>query len=160
MLRKQKQLIANDKGHVLVEYAFVAPIFFLLLIGTFEVASLFFVQTSLNAAIFETSRFGRTGDAEPGKTREQTAREIIGQLTYGILEPTRMHLRIQPVADFQDLSISAVDSDSINFGGPSEPVVYTVTYDWPLFTQMLMNAMGTGDVYRVTASSVVMNEPF
>ena len=64
MLRKQKQLIANDKGHVLVEYAIVAPIFFLLLIGTFEVASLFFVQTSLNAAIFETSRFGRTGDAE------------------------------------------------------------------------------------------------
>ncbi len=160
MFRKKRQLITNDEGHVMVEYAFVAPTFFLLLLGAFEVASLFFVQTSLEAAIFQASRFGRTGDIEPGKTQEQTTREIINDLTYGMLAPSRLHLRIQPVANFRDAEVSQVDTDSVNFGGANEPIVYTVTYDWPMFTQLVANAMGSGDVFRLTASSVVMNEPF
>lgn len=156
----RKRFLKNDKGNVMVEYALVAPMFFLTLIGMFEVSALFFVQTSLEAAVFQASRFGRTGDTVAGQTQEETMREIISDLTYNILDPSRLHIRIAPVADFSSANVEAIDQDSIDFGGPEEPVVYTVTYDWPMITQLVMTALGSNEDYQLTASSVIMNEPF
>ena len=125
---KMNSILCNDKGTSMLEYALVAPMFFLLLLGTFEVAAIFFVQTSLDAAVFRASRFGRTGDVEPGKSQTETVREIINRLTYGMLDTTRIHLRIKPAADFASMQVSEVNQDEIDFGGPNQPVVYTVTY--------------------------------
>lgn len=50
-----------EKGSAAIEFAFIAPIFFVLLMGTFEAAIMFFSQTVLQNAMNDMGRMIRTG---------------------------------------------------------------------------------------------------
>jgi hypothetical protein len=50
-----------NKGSAAVEFAMVAPVFFLLLMGTTEVGIMFFAQSSLQNAVNDAARLVRTG---------------------------------------------------------------------------------------------------
>ena len=48
-----------DKGSAAVEFAMVAPIFFVLLMGTMEAGIMFFAQSALQNALNDTARLVR-----------------------------------------------------------------------------------------------------
>src|SRR4029077_14055380 len=52
-----------NKGSAAVEFAMVAPAFFLLLMGTVEAGVIFFAQSSLQNAVNDTARLIRTGQS-------------------------------------------------------------------------------------------------
>jgi len=54
----------SRKGSAAMEFAFVAPIFFTLLLGTFEGAIMFFAQSALQNAVTTVGRTLRTGQAQ------------------------------------------------------------------------------------------------
>ena len=100
----------------MVEVALIAPLFFLLFFSLFEIAALFFVQTTLDSAIYRVARFGRTGDQEPGLTQLQSVEAILAQMTYGIIDRSRLHLRIKPAASWGTAQVTPADQDDIDFG--------------------------------------------
>ena len=50
-----------NKGSAAIEFAMVAPIFFILLMGTIEAGVIFFGQSVLQNAVNDTARLVRTG---------------------------------------------------------------------------------------------------
>ena len=50
-----------NKGSAAVEFAMIAPIFFVLLMGTMEAGIIFFAQSTLQNAVNDTARLVRTG---------------------------------------------------------------------------------------------------
>ncbi len=60
-LRKMRQGYRNDDGAVAVEFAIIALPFFALLFAIIELAIIFFLNSSLESATFETARKVRTG---------------------------------------------------------------------------------------------------
>jgi len=49
------------KGSAAIEFAMVAPVFFVLLMGTIEAGVIFFAQSALQNALNDTARLVRTG---------------------------------------------------------------------------------------------------
>ena len=63
-LKRRKN--AHQRGSAAVEFALVATPFLTLLFGLFEIMMIFFVQTTLEAAVNEESRKIKTGQANAG----------------------------------------------------------------------------------------------
>jgi len=57
------RLRADAKGSAALQFAMVAPAFFLLLMGTVEAGVIFFAQSSLQNAVNDTARLIRTGQS-------------------------------------------------------------------------------------------------
>ena len=52
-----------NKGSAAIEFAMVAPVFFLLLMGTIEAGIIFFAQSALQNAVNDAARLVRTGQS-------------------------------------------------------------------------------------------------
>ena len=52
-----------NKGSAAIEFAMVAPVFFLLLMGTIEAGVIFFAQSALQNAVNDAARLVRTGQS-------------------------------------------------------------------------------------------------
>jgi Flp pilus assembly protein TadG len=58
-----RRLKADRRGVASIEFAFVAPIFFVLLMGTIEAGVQYFAQTNLQESVYEAVRQIRTGQS-------------------------------------------------------------------------------------------------
>jgi len=75
----------RSKGSSIIEFAFVAPIFFLLCAGIIDFGRLFFVQMTVQSALREAARYATIGQHQSGNdpstgqpyTREASIRQII-----------------------------------------------------------------------------------
>lgn len=152
------------RGATAVEMALLAPAFFLLLLGTSEIALIETAQQLLENATYNTTRLAKTGYSNTGQTQSQT----VGQI---------LNTELQSFGTFIDTSQVTMTSTaystfaSIGSGGTSgmgtqqQIVVYTVTYPWKLFTPLLGEIIGTRDnqgnwVLNLTSRIVVRNEPY
>jgi Flp pilus assembly protein TadG len=184
-LRAIRRPLADDGGVTAMEFAFVGPVLVFGMVGILEVAMVIFIGSSIEAAVIEASRFGITGGANPGVSRQERVLQIVGDRTYGLVdmdEVTIDTLVYESFADigqpepFTDLNANAVwdegepftdvngngtwdaDMGTVGLGGPSDVVVYRVRYAWGIITPMMRAVLG-GE--RAMQSSVaVRNEPF
>src|SRR3546814_4119028 len=58
----------------------------LLIVGMFEVAVIMFVNVSVEGALREAARFGITGEAPAGVTREQAIVDTVERYTFGFVD--------------------------------------------------------------------------
>jgi Flp pilus assembly protein TadG len=56
--------VASERGNAAIEFAFVAPAFFALMLGILEIGTMTFGQFALQNAVTETGRLIRTGQAQ------------------------------------------------------------------------------------------------
>ena len=162
--RKGKVSGVGNKGATAVEFALIAPLFFLIFLGIFEVGAILLIQTSLETSILQVSRFGRTGSTVTGQTSQQTALALASQYSFGLVNPTNLVLTVTPYANFGSMPTlaNAPTSGTQNFGTGNQAVLYTLSYNWNFFTPLLGNLLsptGNGTI-KLTASAVVQNEPF
>lgn len=156
-----RKFLKTEQGATLVEYALVAPVFFLMLCGLFEISAVLFVLVTMDSAVNEISRFGRTGDTITGETQLATARRILVDHTYGLIDTSRVVFRIQPVVTFTAADTSPAIVQSVDFGGTSANVIYTITYPWTIMTPFVSTAaFGGSTTVNLSATAVVKNEPF
>ena len=152
------------RGSTAVEMALITPIFFLLLVGTTEIALVETAQQLLEHATYNASRLAKTGYAPTG----QTASEAVSQT---------LTKELQSFGSFIDTSKVTMSSTAYtNFSGiggagtsglgtAQQIVVYTVTYPWTLFTPMMGHIIGNQDshgnwIVNLTSRIVVRNEPY
>ena len=143
-----------------------------------------FIGSSIEAAVIEASRYGITG-GEVGMSREERVLDIVQSRTYGLLDMSKVELDTLVYASFADIGDPEPFSDqngngswevgepytdingnaqwdddmgAAGLGGPSDIVVYRLSYDWGVVTPMIREIVG-GSVRHVS-SIAVRNEPY
>ena len=162
-VESKNSYLSNNKGTAAIEFAIVSPAFFLLFIGILEIGSIMLIKTTLEKAIFQVSRFGRTGGSVAGQTSQQVAVGLATQYTFGLVDPSKLVLTITPYANFSSMpSLGQAPTTGVqNFGAGNQPVLYTLSYDWNFFTPLVGKYLSqNGTSMKLTASAVIQNEPF
>lgn len=187
-MRYYRRLKQDRKGVAIIEFAVVAPVLFLLLIGFIELGLILFTTAVLEGATTVGSRIGKTGFTSGGVSRETYIRDRINFLSGGFLNPALLNIDIlsynnfnnigqpepcispptapcpgTPGVNFVDINGNGVfdlDQGAATAGGAGSVVLYRVTYPWALFTPLMSNLLGTGGIYNITAVAAVRNEQF
>ncbi len=181
MIKKWRLFQRNNDGAAAIEFALVAPTIILFVVGIIEVTTAMAVSTMLEGGLREASRFGVTGG---GNNRAARITEIIGEHTYGLIDPNSINLSTRVYGTFgsigdeeyTDTNNNGVrdnnepytdrngngnwdaDGGTNGVGNSNQIVVYRVSYDWPYLTGMLRPVLG--DHLRLTSAIAVRNEPF
>jgi len=134
----------------MVEFALVAPLFFLLVFGITDFGRLFFMQETLQYAVREAGRYAVTGQNNGTTNRLASIQQVIQNNTSGIT--------INNI-DIKSINSAGVVTDG-SAGGPRDTVVITLTTAIKLITPMIGRYFGPSQTYTSTVSVSFMNEPF
>jgi Flp pilus assembly protein TadG len=145
--------LRSRSGQSLVEFALVAPLFFLLVFGITDFGRLFFTQETLQFALREAGRYAVTGqhmanpDASVGGNLSRVAsiKAIAQQKAIGI--------------DVSNISISSGGVSGFA-GNPGDTVVISLTTNLKLITPMIGRFFGPNQTYTFTVQTSFRNEPF
>lgn len=163
-MRSLKQFRNNNDGVTALEFAFVAPVLALFMMGVIEAAMMMFVQNILESATFNASRLGKTGFTTEGATREETIRTMIDARASGLLDAALIDIdskaygggfgdinqpepytdsngngsreSTEPYIDSNGNGQWDADIGAAGLGNAGDVVVYTVQYPWTLLTPL------------------------
>jgi TadE-like protein len=142
----------SASGVSLLEFALVAPVFFLLFFGVFDFARLFYVEMTLQNALREAGRYAITGNHQsdpnnPGQnlSRVNSIIQVAQQAAIGL--------------DISGIQISSAGGGSGSAGGPGDTVTISLATDLQLVTPLVAQFFNNG-VYRFVVSVSFKNEPF
>lgn len=186
MFYRYRGIKKNNEGVSAVEFALIAPVFFLMLIGFLELGLILATYLIFEGATGIGSRIGKTGYTEGGFSRENYIRQEIVRLSGGFLDSNLLTITPLSYDNFQDIGrpepcthpadpppcvLGYVDvnhngqwdSDqgTAGVGDRSDVVLYRVTYPWTVFTPLMGRIFGgsNGQV-NITAIATVKNEKF
>jgi Flp pilus assembly protein TadG len=171
------------KGSAALEFAMVAPVFFLLLMGTVEAGIIYFAQSSLQNAVNDTARMVRTGQTncyskDSGGncvpiTQAQFRTQICSEALVILSDCAGASLQFDVnaySAGFSGASNpSPLDSNgnlptlsNFNTGNACEVVLVRAFYKWPVFTPMLnfFLANMANNNHLLSTAAAFRNEPF
>lgn len=152
----------DERGASIVEFALVGAPFFILLMGTFEIGFIYWVNQELENAAGHAARLVRTGQIQAGTSQSQLKAEMCSRTAVLVGCATRLRIDVRSGKSFSDISPpSPLDSngalkDDASFafapGVGSDFILVSAFYNWhPL--------LKSSD-YVMRASSVARNEPF
>lgn len=177
-----------NKGSAALEFAFVAPVFFLLLMGTIESGVIFFAQSSLQNAVNDAARLVRTGQSTcftkdssnncVAMTADQFRAQVCGEVSVLLQNCTvdpngnsdlQFDITAYPAGFAGATNSSPLDAQknlpkltAFNAGNACDVVLVRAFYRWPVFTPMLsffLANMGGGKHLLATAAAF-RNEPY
>jgi Flp pilus assembly protein TadG len=184
-LRQRFRADAN-KGSAAIEFAFIAPIFFVLLLGIFESAILFFSQAALQSGVSTAGRLVRTGQTacysgSGSSCKPITEAQLKQQIcnAAGALLPsctTKLTLDMEASpSGFGSVSVPVPTSnnadpskqtftapDKFDLGDACDVVVVRAYYQWPVVTPVLTWFLVnlSGGNHLLTGATAFRNEPF
>lgn len=163
-----RPLLRDERGSALIEFALIAPPFFLLLIGTLEVSTMFFASAVLEGATKEAARQIRTGQIqESADPLAAFQTELCGSMV-GIIDCSKVILNVRTFSSFSAVSMPIeVDEEGeiVNTGflpgGSSAVTVVRAMYRWKFSTPLMETVMPSGLAGRLLVSTVAFqNEPY
>jgi hypothetical protein len=176
-----RRIRRETNGAAAIEFAIVAPVFFMMLWAIFETGLVFFAKQTLTHGLQVTSRQIRTGAAHSSELTPAQFREMVcAQVSYLLsCEPDKLYLDIQSYASFPQGGLGPpVDADgkfdpenadhfdigeSGNISGGSSVVLVRAFYEWPLVTPYMGKFYADeqgGNTILLSASAAFKNEPF
>ena len=177
----------NADGTVAIEFAMLAPAYFLLIIGVMECSLMMFAQHVLESASANASRIGKTGYVASSETRQQTIMDTITHLAGFIMDTSKIVMTSTTYKSFSSIGSGesfidangngqwdpgenytdangngAYDTDvgTSGLGNAGDIVVYTISYPWPIMTPIMEEVVGTNGTLTLTSRVVVKNEPY
>lgn len=185
MTRHLKQLRRNKDGVTAIEFAIIAPVLVMMVMGTMEISLMMYARSIMEGATFISSRTGKVGYVAEGMTQQETIVAALKQRA-GILMNTD-NITVTPKSygsfsevgepePFTDANGNGVrdyaenytdingngtydeDMGYDSYGASAQITMYTITYDWPIFTPVLQPFFGASKT--LTAVTVVKNEPY
>ncbi len=185
--RRWSDLRRQNLGAALIEFAFAAPLVILCVAAVIEFGMIMFVDSLLEGAVRQASRFGITGYAPAGVSRADLITQTIVDGAVGLVQASDITITTlvyssfssigqpEPFVDangngtydagetFSDVNGNGkwdADMGAAGVGGPGDVVVYTATVNWPLMTHLLDDVIGSAGRIRLSASTTVRNEPW
>ena len=162
------------RGAAAVEFALVILPFFLLVTGLAEIAMIGFAQSSLDFAVYETSRRIRTGENQlANRSYTDIQNDLCSQVTRFLVLNCNgnLYLDVQRFPSFVDAANGQTNpiqnnqfqtNFGYNPGAPSDVVVVRAYYRWqvmtPLFQPIFQNIAGG---QRILVSTMMFrDEPY
>jgi len=180
-LRQRLKADAN-KGSAAIEFAMVAPVFFVLLMGTIEAGVIFFGQSVLQNAVNDTARLVRTGQTtcwttSGGNCVTMTQAQFRTKLCSYVSTllkncsgaDMQFDVRAYPSGFSSASNTSPLDSGgnlstltAFNAGNACDVVLVRAYYKWPVFTPGLNYFLAnvTGGYHLLSSAAAFRNEPF
>ena len=183
-----RKIWRDNKGVAAIEFAFVAPVIFLAIIGALELGTIMISTILIEGALGEASRQGLTGYTKSGTERKDYIVQIIKDKTFNMVKIDNLKITHKVYKKFGDVSSaeSYVDTDGdgqytpgidtftdINcnntwdadmgtsgVGGPGDIVVYDIEYEAKFMTSFFSRFMGNDGKIKLAAHTAVKNEPF
>jgi Flp pilus assembly protein TadG len=171
-----KRFLKANSGATAVEFAMVAPVFFMALGSVVEMGLMLFTEYVLQSSVQEAARQIRTGQAQSaGLSSAQFKTEICDLAKVVMKCEANVHVYVRSAATFTALKAAtpsyltvgtayggATPSTSYSCGGPSQAVAIIATYDWDIVLPF-MDAFGNidgGNKRRIAGFAMFQNEPF
>jgi len=151
-------IYARTEGASALEFALIAPVMMLMLMGSVEFSLIMYAQSVLSNAVYNGSRMGKTGYATTGQTRLQSVVALVNQRAGGLFDTSKITITTQSYNQWSQ--ISPGNPGSSDMGNSGQVVVYVFSYPWTIYTPIMQNFIGTNGVYTLTARLVVQNEPW
>jgi len=160
-IEKDKSVNVKEKGAALVEFALVAPLFFLVLFAIIEFGYLYWANLSMQHAVREGARYAITGrsDLDPNpdpalRNRCVAAVEAIRGNSMGFYD------KVSPVVTFRTIDAAGnVVNIGSGCGAASQIIVIHLDCTLPLITP-IMRPFFTNGEYNFAVSATMRNEAF
>ena len=174
-MTQTKNILRDTRGATMVEFALVAPVFFLLLFGIIEFSIITFAKSVMEGATNVTSRLGKTGFVEEGTTREELLINLLVEKSQGVLDEDKIVITTLIYESFSDINTAEPLSIDVNgnseydeldgdtyqdvngngqwdedmgqagLGGAGDIVVYNVHYPWHVMTPVMSTFLADKD---------------
>ena len=187
-MRTFRSLVGETRGNTAIEFALVAPVMCLMLLGAFDVSHTLYVRAALQGIVQKTGRdftletsasLQAQRDALDAKVTDQ-ARALANNATIDI---TRRYYRTFSKAaaaqaeswtdtngnascdagePYQDQNLNSLwdkDGGDDGVGGAKDAVVYTVTMTYPRMMP-ITSFIGGATTTKVSAATVLRNQPY
>lgn len=146
----------NRRGSAVIEFAFVAPIFFALLFAVIETGIMYFAAQVLETGTQDSARLMLTHQAQDANmTQAQFKQDLCNRLSF-MFSCDNIYVDVKSYAAGTAINITNPIDGSGNFvsnnftyqtvpGGSTSTVVVRAFYQWPLFvTQLGYNIANLG----------------
>ena len=170
VVRRMKK--AARSGSAAIEFAFIAPVFFILLMGTMEVGIMFFAQFTLQKATNDAARLIRTGQvAGATMTATQFRTTVCNAVSPLLACDGNLQIDVESFANFGTANYPAALTGTNtlnpalnNFapGGVCSVVLVRTFYTWsvvtPILTPFMVNM--ANNMHLLSATAAFRNEPY
>jgi Flp pilus assembly protein TadG len=168
-----KQLLSSCRrgtsGSAALEFAFVAPVFFLFMMGIIEGGVMFFGQSAVTNATQDAARLVRTGQAQGAINQSAFTQKVCDGIT-PLLNCSNLQVDVQSYpSGFTSSQSSPTDSsgnlnsgqNNYNTGGPCDVVVVRAFYRYTILTPVLYPLLARGNSFKyLTGAAAFRNEPY
>ncbi|MFT3728067.1 MAG: pilus assembly protein [Terricaulis sp.] len=171
--RKQRQHFARNRaGVTAIEFAIVAPVFLLALLGTVEVGVAFGAQASLQNSANVAARLVRTGQAQAvALSSTQFRNQICSTIQPLLTCDGNLQIDLESYNGFGNANFSSplkpdgsLDPSLSNYspGNPCDVVLLRVFYKWKVITPFIgpLLANMPDDTMLMSATASFRNEPY
>ena len=166
---KLRMCARSRSGSAVVEFALVAPVFFLLLFGILETGLIFFASSDLENATNEIARMIRTGQAQ-SMTATQFRQTICDDISPLLACNSNLQVDVESYSQFGGTDFSspivagALNPNLDNFspGNAGDVVLVRTFYKWNVITPLLRPFFAnlTGGQHLISSTAAFRNEPF
>jgi len=180
-LRRIRRALGNSRGVAAIEFAMIAPVFFLLLFASFETGLTYFANMVLENGVMESARLIRTGQAQQNNMSATEFRTELCDRVDILLscDADRLYVDVRSFSSFggagyqdeyDDNGDLSGNLNSFNTGqssataGAQDIVLVRAFYKWPLFSpgfSEYYSNMPNDENFRLISSSFAFrNEPY
>jgi Flp pilus assembly protein TadG len=184
----QRMRADAEKGVAAIEFAMVAPVFFMILMATIETGVIFFAHTTLQNALNDAARLVRTGQTacysldSNNKCQAMTEDEFRAKVCSesGALlkncgkdgngdSDLQFDVNAYPAGFTGVTNSSPLDANkdlppltTFNVGNACDVVLVRAFYKWPIFTPGLSTLLGNmhGQYHLLSTAAAFRNEPY
>lgn len=162
-----KRLRRSEDGATMVEFALIAPAFFLLLTGLLEMSIMFFTTTAVDMAMMDAARMVRTGQAQTAGNAVTTFRNTLCDSISSVYDCDNLSMDVRSFGNFGSMNfVIQEDADGnpvyvFNAGGASDYVLVRVIYDFQFHVPMVGNLLGgDNNAIHLTSAAIFRTEPY
>jgi Flp pilus assembly protein TadG len=161
----------SRQGSAAVEFAIVAPVFFVLLFAIIETAIVFLAGQVLETMVQQSARMVMTGQAQAKSYSQSDFHDYVCKQIPALFSCTNIYVDVQNYpAGFPSVPPPSQIDGSKNFinnmkycpGNAGDIVVVRLFYQWPLFVTGLGYNISNlaGGARLLSATAAFRNEPF
>lgn len=180
------RFVRHADGVTAIEFAFIAPVLFLISMGIIEVGLMMFNISTIEGGLREAARYGVTGQEETDGERKAEIVSVLKRYAIGPVEidPNMISTKVyrsfaavgqpepytdtngnnqydqgEPYTDVNGNHQWDADQGVDSPGSGNEIVQYKVDYDWNILTPLMRQFLGKDGKLPMSATVVVQNEP-
>jgi Flp pilus assembly pilin Flp len=176
-LRTLRRWSRDERGVTAIEFAIVAPAFFMFVFGIIGVGLHFFTLSTLEHAVASAARTIRTGEAQTGGVTVGEFKQMVVDNGSGLINPSKLQIHVQSKSNWADLTPpkcltadgkmrppAGGGGDAVGqyAGSAGAVVLVTACYEWDIAKALGFLGFGNmeGGSSLIQAATTFRTEPY